>query len=113
MTSGLDSIDAAVSEMAEASILEWILVKSGLLALTLGSSCKVSSHRFARGNLFIAKSCGPTDWSLDATNDNFYQRLLRLSQTTMWIDIAILSEDMNARVVCPSSKEAHFVGSLI
>ena len=109
-TSGLAGVGVALSDRAEAALLDWIPVDSRLCAVRLRGSCKVNSRRSDRRNLFVVSAYAPTDCSPDAIKDVFYQKLHDLLRKANRADIVVLAGDMNARVGRLSPSEAHIGG---
>ena len=108
--SGLAGVGVALSERAEAALIDWIPVDSRLCAVRLRGSCKISSRRQERRNLFVVSAYAPTDCSSDAVKDTFYAKLHDLLRKAKRGEVVILAGDMNARVGRLSSNEAQLGG---
>ena len=95
---GQAGVGIALSDRAEAAVLEWIPVNSRLCAVRLEGSLKVSSKRDAKRCLFVVAAYAPTDCSPDLAKNDFYCHLQALLHQAPRSDIVILAGDLNARV---------------
>ena len=108
--SGLAGVGVALSNRAEAALLDWIPVNSRLCAIRIEGSCRVSSKRPDKRNLFIVSAYAPTDCSSAAIKDEFYYQLHDLLLKARRTDVVMLAGDMNAQVGLLSSDEVRLGG---
>lgn len=86
-TTGQAGAGIVLSSMADASLVDWILVSSRLFAACLMTSANINSRRGTRRRLFVIAAY--------AAKDAFYQELntpLRIITTS---HIMVVTEDMN------------------
>jgi hypothetical protein len=110
MASGQAGVGIALSERAEAALLDWIPIDSRLCAVRLEGSCKVSRQKNRKRGLFVVAAYAPTDCSPDAVKDRFYERVHDLLQKAPKSDIVILAGDLNASVGRLLPTETHLGG---
>lgn len=109
---GIASLDMALNRRAEVAPLDWIPVDNWLCAMKLRGLCRITNRHFDRHNLFVVPAYAPTDFGSDKAKVAFYQKLHGLLRTARVGGgyIAILAEDVNARVGRLSLNEAHLAG---
>lgn len=97
----------ALIERTEVVLLDWVPVNSWLCAVSVRDSCKVSSSRSDRCNLFVILAYTPTDCSPDVIKGIFLQRLHDLLGTATRSNFMVLAGGTNAKVGRLPSNEAH------
>ncbi|CAH8519273.1 unnamed protein product [Schistosoma haematobium] len=109
-SSDLAGVGVALSDRAEAALIDWIPINSRSCAVRLESSIKVRRNRREKRCLLVISAHAPTDCSPDAIKNEFYHQLAVLLQKVRSTDIVVLARDLNAQVGRLGTEESRLGG---
>ncbi|CAH8578878.1 unnamed protein product [Dicrocoelium dendriticum] len=93
---GLAGVGIALSDKAEAALLDWFPIDNWLCAVRLQDSCRINRHREERRNLFAVSAYAPTNCSCASVKNDFYRGLHNLMNKIDKSEVIVLVGDLNA-----------------